>query len=105
MELLIFLYLQPKGKHPINGNNARIEFLVNVNKKIIPDFIGEEESIDYKDLSIVENVEEGQQLAEKIEATKGEEGINVFGDKIETKIGKDIETKEVLGKNVKNVGR
>ena len=93
--------LAAEGKHPINGNNARIEFLVNVNKKIIPDFIGEEESIDYKDLSIVENVEEGQQLAEKIEATKGEEGITVFGDKIETKIGKDIETKEVLGKNVK----
>ena len=93
--------LAAEGKHPVNGNNARIEFLVNVNKKVIPKFIGEDESIDYKDLSIVENVEEGQQLAEKIEATKGEEGITVFGDKIEAKIGKDIETKEVLGKNVK----
>ena len=25
--------LAAEGKHPINGNNARIEFLVNVNKK------------------------------------------------------------------------
>ena len=93
--------LVAEGKHPINGKNAKIEFLVNVNKKVIPKFIGEEESIDYKDLSIVENVKEGQQLAEKIDASDGEEGITVFGDKIETKSGKDIDPKEILGDNVK----
>ena len=93
--------LAAEGKPPINGKNAKIEFLVNVNKKVIPKFIGEEESIDYKDLSIVENVEEGQKLAEKIEASEGEEGITVFGDKIETKGGKDIDPKEILGGNVK----
>ena len=93
--------LAAEGKSPINGKNAKIEFLVNVNKKVIPKFIGEEESIDYKDLSIVENVEEGQKLAEKIEASEGEEGITVFGDKIETKGGKDIDPKEILGGNVK----
>lgn len=93
--------LAAEGKPPVNGKNARIEFLVNVNKKIIPKFIGEEESIDYKDLSIVENVEEGQKLAEKIEASEGEEGTTVFGDKIETKGGKDIDPKEILGDNVK----
>lgn len=93
--------LAAEGKHPVNGSNAKIEFLVNVNKKIIPKFIGEEESIDYKDLSIVENVEEGQKLAEIIEASEGEEGITVYGDKIETKVGKDIDTKEILGGNVK----
>lgn len=93
--------LAAEGKPPINGKNAKIEFLVNVNKKVIPKFIGEEESIDYKDLSIVENVEEGQKLAEKIEASEGEEGTTVFGDKIETKGGKDIDPKEILGDNVK----
>ena len=93
--------LAAEGKNPVNGKNAKIEFLVNVNKKVIPKFIGEEESIDYKDLSIVENVEEGQKLAEKIEASEGEEGITVFGDKIETKGGKDIDPKEILGDNVK----
>lgn len=93
--------LAAEGKHPVNGKNARIEFLVNVNKKIIPKFIGEEESIDYKDLSIVENVEEGQKLAEKIDASEGEEGITVFGDRIEAKSGKDIDFKEILGDNVK----
>lgn len=93
--------LAAEGKHPVNGSNAKIEFLVNVNKKVIPKFIGEEESIDYKDLSIVENVEEGQKLAEVIEASEGEEGITVFGDKIETKGGKDIDPKEIMGGNVK----
>ena len=93
--------LAAEGNPPINGKDAKIEFLVNVNKKIIPKFIGEEESIDYKDLSIVENVEEGQRLAEKIEASEGEEGTTVFGDKIETKGGKDIDPKEILGDNVK----
>lgn len=92
--------LAAEGRQAINGQNAKIEYLVNVNKKVIPKYIGEDESIDYKDLSIVENVEQGQKLAKKIPATEGESGRTVLGIKIETKSGKDIEIKDILGDNV-----
>ena len=92
--------LAAEGRPPVNGKNAQIEYLVNVNKKVIPKYIGEDQSIDYKDLSIVENVHEGQKLAKKIPATDGEIGRTVLGLKIDTKSGKDIDIKEVLGDNV-----
>ncbi len=92
--------LAAEGRPPVNGQNAKIEYLVNVNKKVIPKYIGEDQSIDYKDLSIVENVVEGQKLARKVPATDGEIGRTVLGVKIETKAGKDIDIKEVLGNNV-----
>lgn len=92
--------LAAEGRQPVNGQNAKIEYLVNLNKKIIPKFIGEDQSIDYKDLTIVENVEKGQKLARKVPATDGEVGRTVLGVKIETKSGKDIEFKDVLGDNV-----
>ncbi|PCG19207.1 FapA family protein [Brachyspira sp. G79] len=92
--------LAAEGRAPVNGQNAKIEYLVNVNKKVIPKYIGEDQSIDYKDLSIVENVEQGQKLARKIPATDGEVGRTVLGVKIETKSGKDIDIKEILGDNV-----
>ncbi|PTY40574.1 FapA family protein [Brachyspira hampsonii] len=92
--------LAAEGRPPVNGQNAKIEYLVNVNKKVIPKFIGEDQSIDYKDLTIVENVEQGQKLARKTPATDGEAGRTVLGVKIETKSGKDIEIKEIVGDNV-----
>ncbi|WP_020006042.1 FapA family protein [Brachyspira innocens] len=92
--------LAAEGRAPVNGQNAKVEYLVNVNKKVIPKYIGEDQSIDYKDLSIVENVEQGQKLARKIPATDGEVGRTVLGVKIETKSGKDIDIKEILGDNV-----
>ena len=92
--------LAAEGRPPVNGQNAKIEYLVNVNKKVIPKYIGEDQSIDYKDLSIVENVEQGQKLARKLPATDGETGRTVLGLKIETKPGKDIDIKEILGNNV-----
>ncbi|MCZ9988640.1 FapA family protein [Brachyspira hyodysenteriae] len=92
--------LAAEGRQPVNGQNAKIEYLVNVNKKVIPKFIGEDQSIDYKDLTIVENVEQGQKLARKTPATDGEVGRTVLGVKIETKSGKDIEIKEIVGDNV-----
>ena len=92
--------LAAEGRAPVNGQNAKIEYLVNINKKVIPKYIGEDQSIDYKDLSIVENVEQGQKLARKLPATDGETGRTVLGLKIETKPGKDIDIKEVLGNNV-----
>ncbi len=92
--------LAAEGLQAINGQNAKIEYLVNVNKKVIPKFIGEDQSIDYKDLTIVENVEQGQKLARKTPATDGESGRTVLGVKIETKSGKDMDIKEILGDNV-----
>lgn len=92
--------LAAEGVLPIPGKNAKIEYIVNVDKKSVPKYIGEDQSIDYKDISIVENVQKGQKLAHKIEATLGEAGRNVYGERIETGNGKDIDLKEHLGDNV-----
>lgn len=91
--------LAAEGLHPVPGKNAKIEYSVNVEKKSIPKYIGENQSIDYKDIGIVENVQRGQKLAHKIEATPGENGRNIFGDKIETHSGKDFDLKDHLGNN------
>ena len=92
--------LAAEGLYPKIGQNAKIEYLVKVNKDVIPKYIDEDESMDYKDLSIVENVSEGQKLAHKVPATEGEHGINVLGTKIEAKDGKDLDLKDILGDNV-----
>lgn len=88
-----------EGTLPTNGQNAKIDYLVNVGHKSIPKFIGEDESIDYRDLSIVENVIAGQILATKIDATFGESGRTVFGIKIDTKDGNDIDMRDYVGEN------
>ena len=92
--------LAAEGKVPVNGKDAKIEYLVNINKGAIPKYIGEDQNIDYKDLAIIENVEEGQKLARKIPATDGEAGRTVYGVRIDTRDGKDIDIKEALGDNV-----
>lgn len=91
--------LAASGLYPKNGNNGDIEYLVNVEPKSIPKFIGEEQSVDYKEVSIVENVTEGQKLAVKKDVEKGVNGQNVFGAILEAKDGKDMDIKDFVGDN------
>ncbi|MEK6795612.1 MAG: FapA family protein [Spirochaetota bacterium] len=93
-------FLIATGTPAVNGENARIEYKVDIEKKNVPKAIDENSDVDYKDLSIIENVTVGQVLAQKIEASDGVPGKTVKGRFMEAKKGKDIEFGDILGQNV-----
>src|SRR3972149_4869526 len=67
-----------EGDHAINGEDGRLEFLFNINKKIKPQE-GAHGKVDFHELSIVENVEKEQSLVKLIASTPGTPGKNVYG--------------------------
>ena len=81
---------------PEDGKVASIEFHFpttnEVKPKILPDG-----SVDFKQLSLIKNVAEGEILCTKTPATEGIPGSDVSGDPIEPRPGKDIPLP--LGKN------
>lgn len=76
-----------KGIKPKNGSDAFIEYKVRVEQEI--NFDTDEDSVDFKDLNLIENVVVGQVLAVKVPATKGVEGRTVTNRLIPVKPGKD----------------
>jgi len=86
-----------KGKPAINGEDAKIEYKFNVSQdKTI--FIAEDGKVDYKELSLIKNVNKGEVLAVLIPSTKGSNGENVHGIEIKARDGKQIIMPK--GKNV-----
>lgn len=89
-----------EGTAPISGKNAKIEYLINMDKESMSRYIDDVQSIDYKNMSIVENIAKDQPIAKKIDVQYGEEGYTVLGKTIEVVDGKDIEIDDYLGNNV-----
>jgi hypothetical protein len=78
-----------EGVPPVHGENAVINPLVRTEKDIRPKEM-EDGTVDYKDLGIVQTVRKDDVLCEKIPATQGEPGMNVYGAAISARPGKDI---------------
>ena len=78
-----------KGKPAVHGKDARVEYNINIvkEKKIR---ITEDGKVDYKDLSLINNVDEGELLATIIPATEGVNGEDIYGNVIKAKDGKKI---------------
>lgn len=53
--------------------------------------------IDYKERGIVPKVEAGQVIAEKIPATSGKDGMNIYGNPIAASPGRDVELRTAHG--------
>jgi uncharacterized protein len=87
------------GKEPIDGEDAKIIHLFETSEKI--EFKTDEMGkVNYKEMSnSVKNTKSGDIISRKIPATKGTNGINVFGKEVEAKPGKD--KLFFKGKNVK----
>jgi len=86
-----------KGRPAIHGKDAIIEYNINfVKEKKIR--ITEDGKVDYKELSLINNVNEGELLATIIPATEGINGEDVYGNIIKAKDGKKISIPK--GKNV-----
>ena len=96
------LYREPvlvaEGSKPKNGADARVvlNFDTDENKVNLREQDGK---VDFKELNIVQNVVEGQVLAKKIPAEKGQPGRTVTGKLLPAKDGKDTEIQ--IGKNVR----
>ena len=87
-----------KGKPPVNGTDAEINYLFETGvfrKAFIEDEFGR---VDYRQVQNLQNVTVGQKIVEKIPATPGEPGMNVRGEEVKANPGKDKQIK--LGKNV-----
>lgn len=74
---------------PIHGDDAKFEPLVEDSQDKGRPKILEDGTADFHDLSIVTTVNIGDPLMIKIPHTEGEPGINVCGEKIPQKVGKD----------------
>ncbi len=90
-------FLVAEGSYPSNGADA--EIIYNFNTEGTPAFLKEKNGkVDFKDKNLVQNVVEGQVLAEKKPAQKGVKGRTVTGKTLEAKDGHDKEFK--VGNNV-----
>lgn len=87
-----------EGTAPVDGEDARLEFLFKGSEG--SEQLKEDDSgrVDYRSMSAFKGVKEGQLLVKKYPPTEGTVGVNVFGEESRPKAGKD----QVLtaGKNV-----
>lgn len=88
------------GMSPRNGDKAYLQYHVDIDSQGCPVEM-EDGRVDFKDINLFLCVKEGQLLVEKIPATLGTPGTDVFGLPIPSKPGKDI--KLPVGHNVINV--
>jgi len=87
-----------EGTQVINGEDGRLEFLFNINKKIKP-HEGAHGKVDFHDLSIVENVGKEQPLVKLIDSTPGTPGKNIYGKMVNPVHGKPCAF--TIGENTK----
>ena len=84
-----------RGEESLIGEEAQIVLEVDTDISTEP-LINEDGSVDFHQISLLKTVEKDQLLAVKIPATKGKDGMDVFGNPIDS-TGKD--KKLPLGKN------
>lgn len=69
------------GKEPRHGTDARIEYFFNTDLKARPTLL-EDGSVDFFNLNIINHCETGDLLARLYPEDTGEEGVDVFGNRI-----------------------
>jgi uncharacterized protein (DUF342 family) len=77
------------GREPVKGTDGHIEYFFETKKKIGAK-VNEDGSVDFHNLTLVENVSPKQQLAKLHPPTDGEPGQNVFGKPIPAPKGKTV---------------
>ncbi|MEA4987077.1 MAG: FapA family protein [Anaerovorax sp.] len=75
-----------KGIEPINGENGDIIFHFDTQPKHLPKELNDG-SVDFKDISLIQNVKAGDLLCEIILPTNGTPGKDIFGNEVMSKPG------------------
>jgi len=83
---------------PVDGRDAYIAYNFETDRSKIRAKEAANGQINFKELNLVQNVVQGQPLAQKMLAERGKAGKTLFGKYLEAKNGKDINLP--LGKNV-----
>lgn len=83
---------------PVDGKNAYISYNFETDKSKLKMKESASGQVDFKELNRIQNVVEGQPLAQKMEPERGKAGKTILGRYLEAKNGKDINLP--LGKNV-----
>lgn len=77
------------GRKPVHGKDAKIQYHFETDKsKMLPKEV--DGKVDYRSMNLIQNVTEGDVLAEKIPAEKGTPGMTVTGRELEARNGADI---------------
>lgn len=92
-------YLVAEGIKPQDGADAHIVYNFETDRNKIRLKETASGKVDFKELNLIQNVVEGQPLAQKIPAERGKGGKTVTGKYLEARNGKDIPIP--LGKNTK----
>jgi uncharacterized protein (DUF342 family) len=85
------------GLQPEDGQDARIVYKFSVDNKAKPTE-NEDGSVDFKNINLFTTASEGDILAEKLPPVPGKPGIDVLGNSIQPKPGRDLPLP--IGKNV-----
>lgn len=83
---------------PVDGRDAYIAYNFETDKSKLKSIENEAGQVNYKERNQIQNVVEGQPLAQKMLPERGKAGKTIFGRYLEAKNGKDIPLP--LGKNV-----
>jgi uncharacterized protein (DUF342 family) len=79
-----------EGEKPQEGQDAIIRFLIDVQSNALKPKELEDGSVDFYDLGLIQIVDAGTVLAERIPPTPGANGKNVLGQVVRAPHGKDI---------------
>ncbi len=83
-------WLIAEGKPSINGTDGSLKFYFETGGLDIKPKILEDGRVDYYELDIIQVVEAGKTLVERIPPTMGEKGFNVLGEEIRPRPGRDV---------------
>ncbi|MBO5136878.1 MAG: FapA family protein [Spirochaetaceae bacterium] len=83
---------------PVDGRDAYISYNFETDRSKLRMQESATGQVNFKELNLIQNVVEGQPLAQKIPAERGKGGKTLFGRYLEAKNGRDINLP--LGKNV-----
>ncbi|WP_093265739.1 DUF342 domain-containing protein [Psychrobacillus sp. OK032] len=83
-------YIVAKGLPPEKGENAKVTYLDQAEKKPV---VKEDGNTDFFDMNFIVEIKEGSWLGEKMPPQKGEDGINIFGESVPAELGDDIQLK------------
>lgn len=92
-------YLVAEGVKPQDGADAKIVYNFETDRSKVRLKESASGKVDFKELNLVQNVVEGQPLAQKVPAERGKGGKTVTGKYLEAKNGRDIPLP--IGKNTR----
>ncbi|MCL2565166.1 MAG: FapA family protein [Defluviitaleaceae bacterium] len=81
-------YTIATGAKPIHGENGKIEYFFNAAKKTLAPKVNEDGTVDFRNLDLIEMIDEGKAVAKLVEPTAGTPGTDIFGNSIPPQAGK-----------------